>query len=54
MASVGVRTAGRTPAGGPLYKAVLMRAWLYTGPLGHLAAGVIDWVALLVRYVRTR
>jgi hypothetical protein len=22
-------------------------AWLYTGPLGHLAAGVADWVALL-------
>jgi hypothetical protein len=24
-------------------------AWLYTGPLGHLAAGVADWVALLAR-----
>jgi hypothetical protein len=30
---------------GPLYK-----AWLYTGPLGHLVAGVMDWVELLVRY----
>jgi hypothetical protein len=23
-------------------------AWLYTGPLGHLAAGMADWIALLV------
>ncbi len=30
--------------GGPsLYKAVVL-AWLYTGPLGHLAAGVADWL----------
>jgi hypothetical protein len=27
-----------------------MRAWLYTGPLGHLAAGVADWAELLARY----
>jgi hypothetical protein len=25
-------------------------AWLYTGPLGHLAAGVLDWAELLIRY----
>jgi hypothetical protein len=25
-------------------------AWLYTGPLGHLTAGVADWLELLVRY----
>jgi hypothetical protein len=31
-----------------------MLAWLFTGPLGHLAAGVADWVELLVRYVRSR
>jgi hypothetical protein len=31
-----------------------MLAWLYTGPLGHLAAGVADWVELLVRYLRSR
>jgi hypothetical protein len=31
-----------------------MIGWLYTGPLGHLAAGVIDWVVLLVRYLRAR
>jgi len=24
-------------------------AWLYTGPLGHLAAGVADWIAMLAR-----
>jgi hypothetical protein len=29
-------------------------AWLYTGPLGHLAAGVLDWLELLVRYAVTR
>jgi hypothetical protein len=28
---------------------VVFTAWLYTGPLGHFAAGVADWVALLVR-----
>jgi hypothetical protein len=26
-----------------------MRAWLLTGPLGHLAAGVIDIAAFLLR-----
>jgi hypothetical protein len=26
-------------------------AWLYTGPLGHLAAGVADWAQLLGRHV---
>jgi hypothetical protein len=29
-------------------------AWLYTGPLGHLAAGVADWVELLARHRRRR
>jgi hypothetical protein len=29
-------------------------AWLYTGPMGHLLAGVVDWVALLVRHVTQR
>jgi hypothetical protein len=29
-------------------------AWLYTGPLGHLAAGVADWAELLVRHLRHR
>jgi hypothetical protein len=31
-----------------------MLAWLYTGPVGHLAAGVADWVELLVRYWSSR
>jgi hypothetical protein len=29
-------------------------AWLYTGPLGHLFAGVADWVALLARHLAGR
>jgi hypothetical protein len=29
-------------------------AWLYTGPLGHLAAGIADWVELLVRHAVRR
>ena len=29
-------------------------AWLYTGPLGHLAAGVADWLGLLARLARGR
>jgi hypothetical protein len=29
-------------------------AWLVTGPLGHLVAGVADWAGVLVRYVRAR
>jgi hypothetical protein len=28
--------------------------WLYTGPLGHLAAGVADWFELLARYALSR
>jgi len=31
-----------------------MLGWLYTGPLGHLAAGVADWATLLARYARGR
>jgi hypothetical protein len=27
-----------------------LAAWLATGPLGHLAAGVADWVELLARW----
>ena len=29
-------------------------AWLYTGPLGHLAAGVADWAGLVARYAWAR
>ena len=29
-------------------------AWLVTGPLGHLAAGVADWVVLLVALAARR
>jgi hypothetical protein len=31
-----------------------LAAWLITGPLGHLAGGAIDWLALAVRYVLAR
>jgi hypothetical protein len=29
-------------------------AWLVTGPIGHLAAGVADWVELLARWCFAR
>jgi hypothetical protein len=31
-----------------------LAAWLVTGPLGHLWAGVADWVALLARWLWSR
>jgi hypothetical protein len=31
-----------------------LRAWLYTGPLGHLAGGILDWAELLARYAAAR
>jgi hypothetical protein len=31
-----------------------LRAWLLTGPLGHLVAGVADWIELLVRWQFSR
>ena len=33
-------------------EAVIRRlvTWLVTGPLGHLAAGLLDWFELLARY----
>ncbi|MGI8731271.1 MAG: hypothetical protein ACR2LK_15055 [Solirubrobacteraceae bacterium] len=32
----------------------VLAAWLLTGPLGHLYAGLADWATLLARYVRAR
>jgi hypothetical protein len=29
-------------------------AWLVTGPLGHLGAGVADWVSLVASWARAR
>jgi hypothetical protein len=29
-------------------------AWVVTGPLGHLAAGVLDWLSLLSDNLRRR
>jgi hypothetical protein len=31
-----------------------LAAWLVTGPLGHLAAGAIDWFVLAGRVLRAR
>jgi hypothetical protein len=31
-----------------------MLAWLYTGPVGHLVAGLADWAELLARYAWAR
>jgi hypothetical protein len=31
-----------------------LAAWLVTGPLGHLAGGVLDWAGLLGRYAYAR
>ena len=35
-----------------LYKPGFVLAWLYTGPIGHLVAGIADWVALLWVHAR--
>jgi hypothetical protein len=29
-------------------------AWIYTGPLGHLYGGVVDWLLLLWRLALAR
>jgi hypothetical protein len=31
-----------------------LAAWLVTGPLGHLWGGVVDWIALVARLLRSR
>ncbi|MBA3746059.1 MAG: hypothetical protein H0W96_01015 [Solirubrobacterales bacterium] len=33
---------------------VVVAAWIVSGPLGHLYAGVVDWVGALARYARAR
>lgn len=32
----------------------VLAAWIVTGPIGHLYAGVADWAGVLVKYVRAR
>jgi hypothetical protein len=32
----------------------VLAAWIVTGPLGHLYAGIADWVAVLAHYARAR
>jgi hypothetical protein len=31
-----------------------LAAWLVTGPVGHLAGGILDWLVLIGHYVRAR
>jgi hypothetical protein len=33
---------------------VVLAAWILTGPVGHLYAGVADWAGVLVRFARAR
>lgn len=33
---------------------VVVAAWIATGPLGHLYAGVVDWVVAIARWARDR
>jgi hypothetical protein len=32
----------------------VLAAWVVTGPVGHLYAGLLDWAAVLVRLARAR
>jgi hypothetical protein len=34
----------------PVSPATRVRAWLYTGPFGHLYGGLADWSELMARY----
>jgi hypothetical protein len=31
-----------------------LETWLYTGPVGHLVGGTLDWAELLARYCMAR
>jgi hypothetical protein len=31
-----------------------LAAWIVTGPVGHLAAGIVDWAALFARWAAAR
>jgi hypothetical protein len=33
---------------------VVVAAWIATGPVGHLVAGVLDWIGAVARYARAR
>jgi hypothetical protein len=45
-----VRTLPGRPPPAPLPPAGRLAAWLVCGPVGHLVAGVVDWLALVGRY----
>ncbi|WP_187368950.1 hypothetical protein [Baekduia soli] len=38
----------------PLPLPTRLAAWLYTGPLGHLYGGLLDWASLLGRLLWMR
>jgi hypothetical protein len=38
----------------PLSARTRARAWIVTGPLGHLYGGLADWAALIARVARAR
>jgi hypothetical protein len=31
-----------------------LTAWVVTGPLGHLAAGIADWASAVWRHLRSK
>jgi len=33
---------------------VVLAAWIFTGPVGHLYAAAVDWFSALARYARGR
>jgi hypothetical protein len=44
----------RSPISGGTSREGPLAAWLVTGPLGHLYAGLADWAELLLRLLRAR
>ena len=51
--SVTVAVTGEAMSGRERYRPPMrarLATWLVTGPVGHLVAGAIDWLALLGRY----
>jgi hypothetical protein len=51
---VAIRAPYRHAIGRPRSPQEVVAAWVITGPIGHLYAGVADWLGMLVRYVRAR
>jgi hypothetical protein len=51
---VAIRAPYRHAIGNSRSPQEVVAAWVITGPLGHLYAGVADWLGVLVKYVRAR